>query len=72
MHKWHNLATGGEGTHQPPGPNNLLYKNETAHIRSGYNNIPSAEVIYEVITFNEVEQRSEKPAHGTLYPMTFN
>lgn len=72
VHKWHNLATGGAGTHQPPGPNNLSYKNSTDHIREGYNNIPWWGSLYKVITFNDINQLSEKPAHGTLYPMKFN
>ncbi|WP_158969884.1 hypothetical protein [Paraglaciecola sp. L3A3] len=72
VHKWHNLATGGIDTHQAPGPKNLLYKNETAHKRSGYNNIPAVDLVYEVITFNDVLSLSDKPKHGTLYPMAFN
>lgn len=72
VHKWNNLATGGAAIHQPPGPNNLSYKNATDHIRAGFNNIPWWGSVYKVITFDNVSELSEKPVHGTLYPMKFN
>ncbi|WP_158969886.1 hypothetical protein [Paraglaciecola sp. L3A3] len=72
VHKWYNISTGGAGTHRPPGPNNLTYKNSTDHQRAGYNNIPWWGTVYKVITFADVQQLSQKPKHGTLYPMKFN
>ncbi|WP_076418169.1 hypothetical protein [Colwellia sp. UCD-KL20] len=72
VHFWNNISTGTAAQHQPPGPNNTTYKNSTDHKRAGANNIPWWSSVYKVITFDDVNQVSATPAHGTLYPMKFN
>ncbi|WP_077342300.1 hypothetical protein [Pseudocolwellia agarivorans] len=72
VHFWNNISTGAAAQHQPPGPNNTTYKNSTDHKRAGKNNVPWWGSVYKVITFDDVNQVSATPAHGTLYPMKFN
>lgn len=66
------IATGESGKHQAPGADNLIYRNNVAHLREGKNNIPNSEKVYTLAGFDEVialPSHLQQPKAGTLYPM---
>ncbi|KJY67983.1 hypothetical protein TW78_21970 [Vibrio coralliilyticus] len=71
-HHWPLIATGELGKHQAPGAENLIYRNNVAHLREGKNNIPNSEKVYTLAGFDEVialPSHLQQPKAGTLYPM---